>query len=400
MSPSISPFASSIRGSAVVDFRRRADALEAKGISVVDFGIGEPDFASPPPVKEALIRAIRDGHDKYVDPKGLLALREAIASFENDNHGLNIDPDNIVVTTGSTGALSLASRALFAPGDEVLLIEPCYGPYRSLVTATGATAVGVSMPQRQGRFVIEREPLDRAASPRTKAIIVNNPCNPTGRVFSLSELQTIADFAEANDLWILSDEVYSALIFGDARHLSIASLGEATAARTVTLNSVSKTYAMTGWRMGYCLASAELAPLLARVNHLTTRCAVSFVQQAAITAYRECAPHVEAMRLEYHKRRDTIINGFRCIEGIECPAPEGTFYAFPRFPEAWGESRALADYLLETAGLVVTPGAAYGPGSDHNLRFSFATSMEVIETGLSRLKNALPPPTGTIDAAL
>jgi aspartate aminotransferase len=391
MPPPISPFANSIRGSAVVDFRRRADALEAKGISIVDFGIGEPDFDSPPPVKEALIRAIRDGHDKYVDPRGLIALREAIAGFEIERHGLKIDPDDVVVTTGSTGALSLASRALFSPGDEVLVIEPCYGPYRSLVAATGASAIGVAMPKRSGRFVVEREPLDRAVGPRSKAIIVNTPNNPTGRVLSRSELEIIAEFAEANDLWILSDEVYSELVFGDARHLSIASLSDETAARTVTLNSVSKTYAMTGWRIGYCLAPAELAPVLARINHLTTRCAASFIQHASVTAYRECASHVEVMRREYTRRRDAMIAGFQRIEGIECTPPDGTFYAFPNFPEAWGGSRALADHLLETQGLVVTPGAAYGPGSDHNLRLSFATSMETIETGLSLLEKVLPP---------
>ena len=389
MSPSISPFASSITGSAVVDFRRRADALEAKGISIVDFGIGEPDFESPPPVQEALIRAVRDGLDKYVDPRGLTGLREAIADFEHDSHGLNIDPDNVVVTTGSTGSLSLASRALFSPGDEVLLIEPCYGPYRSLVAATGAIPVGVSMPQRQGRFVIEKDPLDQLASAKTKAIIVNNPCNPTGRVLTRSELEIIVDFAEENDLWILSDEVYSELVFGEARHLSIAALGADTAARTVTLNSVSKTFAMTGWRIGYCLASQTLAPVLARINHLTTRCAVSFAQHASVTAYRECASHLEMMRVEYIRRRDAMMGGFQRIEGIECTPPDGTFYAFPTFPEAWGGSRALADYLLENAGLVVTPGAAYGPGSDHNLRLSFATSMDVIETGLRRLEKAL-----------
>ena len=375
----------------MVDFRRRADALEADGVSIVDFGIGEPDFEPPPPVKEALIRAVRDGQDKYVDPRGLMALREAIAAFEAEKHHLSVGPDQLVVTTGSVGALSLASRALFAPGDEVLLLEPCYGPYQNLVALTGAVAVGVGMPKRQGRFVVESEPLAQALTEKTRAIIVNSPCNPTGRVLSGPELQIIADIAEEHDLWILSDEVYSELVYEPAQHVSIASLGPETAARTVTLNSVSKTYAMTGWRLGYCLASAALAPVLARINHLTTRCATSFVQHAAVTAYTEGAPYVEQMCGEYARRRDAIAAGLNRLEGIECASPEGTFYAFPEFPENWGDSHALADYLLEEAGLVVTPGAAYGPASRYNIRLSFATSMAVIEEGLARLNSALPP---------
>ncbi len=392
MSPSLSPFAATIGGSAVVDFRRRADALEARGVDILDFGIGEPDFAPPAPVKEALMRAVRDGRDKYVDPQGLLALREAIAAFEAERHGLAAGPDQLVVTTGSVGALSLASRALFAPGDEVLLLEPCYGPYRNLVALTGAVAVGVAMPSRDGRFVVELDPLAEAVTAKTRAIIVNSPCNPTGRVLTGPELQIIADLAAEHDLWILADEVYSELVYGEARHVSIASLGPETAARTVTVNSVSKTFAMTGWRLGYCLAPPALAPVLARINHLTTRCATSFVQHAAVTAYAEGAPWVEEMRQEYARRRDAIAAGLGRLAGIDCAAPEGTFYAFPKFPEDWGDSRRLAEYLLEEAGLVVTPGAAYGAGSRHNLRFSFATSMAVIEAGLARLESALPPP--------
>ncbi|MDP6704907.1 MAG: pyridoxal phosphate-dependent aminotransferase [Alphaproteobacteria bacterium] len=394
MSPALSPFADSIGGSAVVDLRRRADALEADGRAIVDLGIGEPDFEPPPPVKEALLRAVRDGRDKYVDPRGLAALREAIAGFEAERHGASASPEQVIVTTGSVGALSIASRALFSPGDEVLLLEPCYGPYRSLVALTGAAAVGVAMPERQGRFVIEREPLAEAVTEETRAIIVNSPCNPTGRVFAGPELQIIADVAEAHDLWILSDEVYSELVYDGAQHRSIATLGPETAARTVTLNSLSKTYAMTGWRLGYCLAPPALAPVLARINHLTARCATSIVQHAAVVAYAEGAPFVEAMRSEYGRRRDAIAAGLNRLDGIDCAAPEGTFYAFPAYAEAWGDSRALAAYLLEEAGLIVTPGAAYGPGSTHNLRLSFATSMAVIEEGLARLEEALPPRPG------
>jgi aspartate aminotransferase len=369
-----------------------ADALEAKGVTIVDFGIGEPDFDPAPEVTEALVRAARSGQGKYVDPSGLLHLREAIAGFENSLHGLSVDPKQIVVTTGSVGALSLASRALFDPGDEILLLEPCYGPYRNLIKLTGAVPVSVAMPKVQGRFIVDRERLDAAVTSKTRAIIVNSPWNPTGRVLTGSELRDIADIAERHDLWILSDEVYSELVYGENRHLSIASLSKATAARTVTLNSVSKTFAMTGWRLGYCIGPLSLAPVLSRINHLTTRCATSFVQHAAITAYTEGMPHLATMRAEYSRRREAIAAGLERIEGIRCPLPEGTFYAFAEFPEDWGDSRPLAQHLLGAAGIVVSPGSAYGEASRHNLRFSFATSMAVIEEGLARLADVLPPP--------
>ena len=392
MCPMVSKFAESTTGSSVVEFRRMADALEAKGITIVDFGIGEPDFEAAPIVNKALIESIESGQGKYVDPSGLPALREAIVAFENAQHGLVADPGQVVVTTGSVGALSLASRALFDPGDEVLLLEPCYGPYRNLTKLTGAVPVGVAMPKEQGRFVVDSGRLAAAVTSKTKAVIVNTPWNPTGRVLNLNELQGIADIAERYDLWILSDEVYSELIYGDNRHVSIAGLGEQTAARTVIMNSVSKTFAMTGWRLGYCLGPLSLAPVLSRINHLTTRCATSFVQYAAITAYSEGMSHLETMRAAYIERREAIAAGLERIAGIRCPLPEGTFYAFADFPEDWGNSRPLTQHLLAEGGIVITPGSAYGEASRFNLRLSFATSMDVIEEGLARLTQLLPPP--------
>lgn len=391
MCPMVSRFADSTTGSSVVEFRRMADALEAKGIEIIDFGIGEPNFDAAPIVTKALIRSIESGQGKYVDPSGLRSLREAISKFERTSHGLAADPDQIVVTSGSVGALSLASRALFDPGDEILLPEPCYGPYRNLTKLTGAIPIGVAMPKRQSRFVIDPERIEAAITGKTKAIIVNTPWNPTGRVLTREELQGIADVAERNDLWIISDEVYSELVYGDHHHVSIASLNEKIAARTVTLNSVSKTFAMTGWRLGYCIGPSSLAPILSRINHLTTRCATSFVQYAAVTAYTDGMAHLEMMRAAYAERRDAIAAGLEKINGIRCPLPEGTFYAFADYPESWGDSRPLAQHLLQEAGIVVSPGSAYGEPSRHNLRFSFATSTEVIEEGLQRLATVLPP---------
>lgn len=391
MSPTFSKFARSVGGSTVVGMRRQADALEARGFTIVDFGIGEPDFEAPPPVREAAIKAIRDGRGNYIDPRGLLELREAIVAFEAAQHGLEVSPDQIVVTPGSYGGLSVITRALLNPGDEVLVIEPGWGPYKAMVMLTGAKPVGVPMGTEQGRFVLEGERLEAAVTPRTRAIIVNTPWNPTGRVLSADELSALAAVAERHDLWIIADEVYSELVYEGSSHTSIASLGADIAARTVVATSLSKSFAMTGWRLGYCIAPVELAALLARISQYTTRCATSIVQHAALAAFAESASYVAEMQREYAQRRDLIAAGLNRIDGIECPLPEGTFYAFPQIPKGWGDSKDVAGYLLQESGVLLTPGSSYGSASRHHLRLSFATSIPLIEKGLSRLQEALPP---------
>ncbi len=390
MSPQLSKLAQSIHESTVVGMRRQADALEAGGNTIIDFGIGEPDFDVPEPIKAAAIKAIEDGRSRYVDPRGLAELREVIAAFQTHQHGIAVDADQIVVTPGSYGALSLLTRAILEPGDEVLVMEPCWGPYRGLVLLSGATPVAVPMATSQGRFAADPEPLRAAVTPRTRAIILNSPWNPTGRVLSAAELAGIAEVAERHDLWIIADEVYSQLVFGDATHVSAASLGSEVAKRTLIATSLSKAYAMTGWRLGYCVAPSQVASVLARLNQYATRCATSLVQYAAVAAFTDGAPYVETMRQEYSRRRDVMVAGLNQIEGILCPPPEGTFYAFPQIPENWGDSRDVAEFLLNQAGVIVTPGSAYGDSSRHHLRLSFATSTPAIEEGLSRLREVLP----------
>ena len=401
MSPSLSKMAQSVGGSTVVGMRRKADAVEARGMRVIDFGIGEPDFTAPSPVAEAAIRAIREGRGGYVDPRGLPELRAAIADFEQDAHGHQVSPDQIVVPPGSYGGLTAIARAVLDPGSEAIVVEPGWGPYKAIIGLTGARAVGALMPTENGRFLIDADSLTAAASPQTRAIFINTPWNPTGRVLEIPELEAIAAFAAARDLWIVADEVYSELVYPGARHRSIATLGSEVAARTAIATSLSKSFAMTGWRLGYCVAPMTLAPTLARIVQYASRCATSFVQHAAVTALRECAPFVEEMRAEYAARRDAIAAGLNRIEGVACPLPEGAFYAFPAFPAAWGDSKDVANRLLEEAGVLLTPGSAYGPASRHHLRLSFATSLETIEEGLDRLQAALPPPAETepIDAA-
>jgi aspartate aminotransferase len=388
MSAQLSKYAQAVGGSTVVGMRRKADALEASGIKVIDFGIGEPDFEAPPPVREAAIRAIRDGHGNYVDPRGLASLREAIAQFEHDRHGHSPSPDQIVVTAGSYGALSVITRALLDDDAEVLVLEPGWGPYKALVALTGARAIGVPMGTRDDRFVIDAGLLEDAVTQRTRAIIFNSPWNPTGRVLSTAELGVIAEVAQRHDLWLIADEVYSELIYGDAVHESIAALSPEVAARTLIATSFSKSFAMTGWRLGYCVASAQMAPILARINQYTLRCPTSFVQHAGIAAINDGGPFVAAMLAEYTQRRDVIAAGLNAIDGVVCPHPEGTFYAFPAIAREWGDSADVAERLLEHSGVLLTPGSAYGAASRYHLRLSFATSVDIIEEGMTRLRAA------------
>ena len=364
--------------------------LAASGVEIIDFGVGEPDFDVPPPIKEAAIKAIRDDKSHYVDPRGLLELRESIARHEAEQQGHAVDPDQIVVTPGTLGALSLITRAVLNPGDEVLIIEPRWGPYRNLVSLTGATPVGVPMSTQAGRFIIDADRIAAAITERTRAIILNTPWNPTGRVLSLQELNAVAELAERHDLWIISDEVYSKMVFTGADHVSIASLGVEVAKRTVIATSLSKSFAMTGWRLGYCVAPSELAAVLGRLNHYSTRCASSIVQHAAIVALDQGEPFVNDMRQEYSRRRDAIATGLNEIDGVVCPVPEGAFYAFPQIPDDWGGSEVVASYLLEESGVIITPGSAYGSSSRNHLRLSFAASMPAIQEGLHRLQNSLP----------
>ncbi|MGK0170254.1 MAG: aspartate aminotransferase [Gammaproteobacteria bacterium] len=385
MPPALSSLTQSLGSSAVVAFRRIADELQARGIDIVDLGIGEPDAHSPKVAVDAMVQALRQGHDKYLDPRGLLALREAIVNFEQGHHQVPCEPEQIVVTTGSVGALSLATRALFGPGDEVLLPEPCYGPYRNQLRLTGAVPVGVPMPVNGDRIELDAEALRAALTDRTKGIIINTPWNPVGRVFTREELLGVAALAEEANLWVISDEVYSELTYEPFKHLSIASLGSDVSERTVTVNSVSKSFAMTGWRLGYCIANREVADVLSAINHLTTRCATSFVQFGAAAAYTDALANIEQQRAKYAQRRDTIVDALSNIDGLHPVLPEGTFYAFARFPEALGDSREVAQRLLQEHGVVVTPGSAYGPSSKHYLRLSFATSEDTIREGARRI---------------
>ena len=382
----LSLIAQGLTGSSVVESRRRADRLAEQGVRILDLGAGEPDFQAPPVVVEAAMQALRDGSGQYVDPRGLEALRERIAAMETARHGHPVTPDQVVVTTGSFGALSIACRAILDPGDEVLIPEPFWGPYRNLVQMSGGVVVPVPAEAIDGRFAFPGDARAERITGRTRAIVINSPNNPTGRVLSLAELRAVADLALAHDLWIIADEVYGELVFGDAVHRSVATLGPEVARRTIIANSLSKTFAMTGWRLGYCIARPDVATVLARMNHYSVRCPTSFVQHAAVTAFDDGWQAVEEMRQSYLRRGQLVAGRLARLPGVRFAPPEGTFYAFPRIPEAWGDGTTFAARLLDEAGVLASAGRAYGASAAQHLRFSFATSTAVLDEAFDRIE--------------
>ena len=385
MKPKISRIAEQLTGSAIVENRRKADLLEAKGISIVDFGVGEPDFQAPACAVEAAIKSIKSGQGNYIDPRGLPELRQEIAEMVTRRHSYPVSQENIVVTTGSYGALTIAARTLLDAGDQVLLPEPFWGPYRNIVQLTGAVPVSVPGNAVGAKFVVDPHALRAQITPQTRALVINSPNNPTGRVLAINELHEIAEIALENNLWIIADEVYSELVFESAKHISIASLSPEVAARCVVVSSLSKSFAMTGWRLGYCIAPPEVAQVIARINHYSVRCPTSFVQYAAVATLRGAWDDVERMRKAYLGRRNLVIERIRGLPGLSIDPPQGTFYAFPRIPESWGTGKSFAERLLNDEGVIVSAGGAYGKSASQHFRISFATSEKILSEGFDRI---------------
>jgi len=385
VTPRLASVARNLVGSAAVENRRRADELAAAGRTIIDLGFGEPDGDTPEPVKRAACEAIARGDSHYVDPRGLPELRERIAAFERTRHGVDVDPSRIVVTTGSLCALSLTFRALLEAGDEAIVPEPFWGPYASMVALLGATAVPVAARDQGGRLWPDLDAIRAAITPRTRVVVLNTPNNPSGHVWSRAELLELAETCEAANLWIVADEVYSELVFEGSLHLSIAAAAPHAAQRTIVATSLSKSFAMTGWRLGYCIAPEPAAAVLAKINHYTVRCATSFVQSAAIVAFEEADRILPPMLEVYAKRRDLVGRVFARFPDFGYRKPEGTFYAFVRLPDYIEDGRAFVSRLLEEEGVIVSAGVAYGRSAHRYIRMSFAARDEAIEQGILRI---------------
>ena len=372
-----------------------AKAMAAQGIDVIDFSTGEPDFDTPEPVKAAAEAAIRSGFTKYTPSSGIDELRTAIIDKLKTEQGLQYEKSQILVSCGAKHSLYNLAEALLEAGDEIIIPTPYWVSYADQALLNDATAVLLPTSETDG-YAIHPDELERRITPRTKAIIVNSPCNPTGATYGRKTLDAIATIAVKHDLLVISDEIYEKVLYDGAGHVSIATLGPEIAARTVVINGVSKAYAMTGWRIGYAAGPKELITAMGNIQSQSTSNPCSISQKAAVAALRFGEPFTRQMVTEFDKRRRAIIEGLNKIPGVSCRMPGGAFYAFPNITGVLGKRGPagpvnsptdLATYLLKDAHIAVVPGEPFG--SREHIRLSYATSLDVIRRGLDRLAMAL-----------
>ena len=357
--------------------------MKEKGIDVLSFAAGEPDFDTPDAVKEAAIQAIRANQTHYTSAAGTISLRRAIARKLREENGIDSDENCIIVTPGAKLALFQALLAFLEEGDECLVPTPAYPSYRAIIQMTGAAYVPVPLKIEDG-FHLTRRMLEEKVSDRTKMLIICNPCNPTGHVLTEEEIKDIAAFAEAHEILVISDEIYEKLIYDGRVHLSLGAI-PSIQERVITLNGFSKSAAMTGWRIGYSSANPVLTKAMMKLQTNTVNCTAAFVQEASIAAF-SCTEETELMRRSYLQRRDLICDGLNSIPGVFCPWAEGAFYAFFKIDYKGMTAEQLADYILEKAGVLVVPGTAFGEGGEKCIRLSFAADVHSLEMAIERMR--------------
>ncbi|MEM1659627.1 MAG: pyridoxal phosphate-dependent aminotransferase [Candidatus Bathyarchaeia archaeon] len=361
--------------------------LERQGKKIIHLEIGEPDFDTPKHIKEAAVRALHAGYTHYVPAAGIYELREAIAEYITKTRNVEVNPNEVIVTPGSKTAIFLAMLACINPGDEVLYPNPGYPIYESIIRLLGARPIPIPL-MESNNFRLDHEYFKEHITRKTRMIIINSPENPTGEVLSDEDLKLIADCTEKrDDVVVLSDEIYSRLIY-DGKHKSIISL-PGMKEKTILIDGFSKTYAMTGWRLGYGIVPKKLAEKMIKLAINTYSCACAFIQIAGIEALKGPQKCVEEMLEELRRRREVIVEGLNNIKGIKCHKPKGAFYVFPNIKETGMKSRELANYLLEEAGVAVLPGNSFGSYGEGYLRLSFANSIENIKEALRRMKTAI-----------
>ncbi|HUV05872.1 MAG TPA: pyridoxal phosphate-dependent aminotransferase [Armatimonadota bacterium] len=368
--------------------------MKAEGIDVVDFASGEPDFDTPQNVKDAAIKAIQAGMTKYTATSGILELKEAICAKLRRDNGLEYAPSQIIVSNGAKHSIYNTVLALCDPGDEAIIPAPYWVSYPEMAKLADGIPVFVRTDETTG-FKITPDMLRSAVTPKTKILILNSPSNPTGAVYARSELQEIAGIAVDKGFYVISDEVYEKLVYDGNEHVSIASFNERIKKLTVTINGLSKSHSMTGWRIGYAAAEQEIISAMTRIQDNSTSNPVSFVQKGAVEALNGPQDFTAMMAREFNERRRVIVSGLNAIPGVLCPNPGGAFYVFPNISALLGKtykvrsitgSDSLAAYLLEEAKVAVIPGSGFG--ADQNIRLSYAASMENIKKGLERIGEA------------
>ena len=374
---------SQLNGEGALAVYSRAKELERRGRSIIHLELGEPDFHAAAPVVDALRNAVAAGRDRYCSTRGVPALREAIAEYLRRTRSVDAAAEQVLLAPGCKMALSLAMMALIEPGDEVLYPDPGFPIYPSFTRGLGATAVPFGL-EEKNKFQPDVEEIARKVTPRTSAIIFNSPNNPTGTVFSQAALVKLAALAARHNLWMISDEVYARILFS-GEYKSIWSL-PGMAERTVIIDGFSKSFAMTGWRLGYAVAPVEVIDAMDLLVLNTFTCAAEFTQVAAIEALRDSTNAVEAMVAEYRKRRDQFVAGLNKIPGFRCQAPDGAFYAWVNIENTGLSAEEVQKLLLEEAGVAGIAGAAFGPGGKKYLRFSLVSARSLLEEALERIQ--------------
>jgi aspartate aminotransferase len=392
----VSQRAQSVPPSATLAVTNRAKELKAQGKDVVGFGAGEPDFDTPDYIKEAAIKAMRDGKTKYTPASGIPELKAAIAKKLETENGLKYAPEQVVVNIGGKHSVYEAMQAVLDPGDEVLLPAPFWVTYPEAAKLAGAV-VKIMETDKKTSYKITPAQLEKAVTKKTAMLVLNSPNNPGGFTYAPDELRALAKALHGTNVCVMSDEIYEKLIYGDTKFVSFASLSEDAYKRTLTLNGLSKAYSMTGWRLGYTAGPLEVIKAMSRLQDHMTSNPVTFAQYAAIAAMGpQSGAAIEKMRVEFEKRARYMADRLRAMKGVECTEPTGAFYCFPDVSAHYGRtiggteitgSDSFAKALLEQANVGVVPGLPFG--CDANVRLSFACSMEQITKGLDRMENWL-----------
>lgn len=380
----VSPLVRSIPPSGI----RRFFDIVAEMSGVISLGVGEPDFVTPWHIRESCVHGLQRGYTSYTSNYGLLELRQEITQMIETDYGVSYNPKfEALVTVGVSEALDLAMRAILSPGDEVLVPEPCYVSYQACVTLAGGIPVSVCC-TREHEFRVTVDQLAAALTPRTKALLIGYPNNPTGAVMSREDLSAIAQFAEKHDLIVISDEIYANLTY-DGEHTCFASL-PGMRDRTILLNGFSKAYAMTGWRIGYALSNEDFIAAMTKIHQFTMLCAPITAQIAAVEALQQGRPSRDRMVAEYDKRRRMMVEGFRNM-GLNCFEPKGAFYVFPSIQNTGLTSLEFAEKLLQEEKVALVPGDAFGACGEGYVRCSYASSSKNLTEALDRIGRFVNP---------
>ena len=393
--PSLARRTVEVEESTTLAVAERAARLRASGIDVISFAAGEPDFDTPDHIKQAAVDAIAKGYTKYTPSSGIPALRAAVAAKFRRDQGLEFDPAQVLISCGAKHAIYNALHAILDPGDEAVVVAPYWTSYPEMVKTADARPIIIQTTESSG-FKLAPRDLAAAVTPRTKVLIHCSPGNPTGSVYTRSELEAIARIVIHRGLFVISDEVYEKLTYGATPHISIVTLGPDIRERTIVVNSCSKTYSMTGWRIGYSAGPPDVMAAAAKMQSQATSNPTSIAQHAALAALQGDHAFLAPMVEEYRRRRDAIVARLRSMPGLSVVAPEGAFYVFPKVSAFYGRrfgdrpvqnSTDLADLLLDEAHIAVVPGAGFG--NDAHLRISYATSLGKITEGMNRMEQVL-----------